>query len=614
MSGRGLDRAVAYGSGVTDAARAVTAGTVEDLARALTDGEKQDLLLRIQRALSVEESERQKIIHGELQAERRIELITADMGRMGLWEKIRFWMKKMLSGGRDHEVFLRLRLDQSRDRIREKGDDFVDFDGRLLEPALPEAVRALARQAHRTRPFFRTIWRDTDSLRTVLDHLLSRRIPEAKRNLNHFCSSHELQEVFRRTESRTQLKKLVLDRVSDYVDGIPPSVMEEIENGLKGLYLLKDVALFDYDQFFVQFQSTEKEAVSDSRIEFHPASSHRILDSLEELYLALYSVGRIKGDPGLYPELIDFYFFVAEGGEIDPGSDIPSSPKSSAMRKGIDALAAEARKLRKQIPLVDIIKYFRNDPYYRFLAYVPRLKLKDFYYSNLKIRLLEDLDRRFNDIRMGVLGQMVQEVFPAGLLQFEYFHPEIQSGIHRTGVGRLEVYRSLQIIHSFIQHIYRGGLHDFMRILGKILPVRARQTGVDFTLLIAGLEDVEERLREYDLSFSPDSEEGKTFYRYRYTSADRDPAQLTAYRGLVVQKGRDAKSIIEKFGYQLSGIHQSLLTIKRGNHSHMNERYRGYDTTNAAAKPLDDRIEGYLKTIENTEKILKQMIQIENET
>lgn len=556
---------------------------------------------------------KQRIIHGELQQERRVELIAADMNKLGFWEKLRFWIKKIVSGGRDQEVFVRFRLDQAKERIRERSDEFVDFENRVLLPPLAETIRELARSAERTRSFFEAIWEDTDSLRNVLDVLLSRRIPDAKRSLNQFCSTQEMQEVFRKTESRNQLKKLVLDRVSEYVERIPPSVMEEIENGLKGLYLLKDVSLYDYDGFYVQFQSNAAEAIGNGTIEFHQAAAHRVLDHLEELYLALYSVSRISGDPGLYPEIIDFYYARLEDPKITADDEIPSAGGTSGMRKTIGELTQRGREIRRKIPLVDIIRYFRNDPYYRFLAYVPRLKLRDFYYSNLKIKALSELDNRFNDIRMGVLGRMVQEVFPHGLLQFEYFHPEIQSGIQRTGIGRLEVYRSLQIVHSFIQNVYRGGLHEFMRVLGKILPARTRQSGVDFTLLIAGLEDVEERLREFDLSFSPDSEEGKTFYRYRYTSTERDNAQLTAYRGLVNQKGRDAKTIIEKFSYQTDGIKQALRLIQKGNHAHLNERYRGYDATLASDRPFDDKLAGYIKTLENTEKILKQMIQIENE-
>ncbi len=533
---------------------------------------------------------------------------------MSLWEKMRFWLKRIVAGGREQEVFVRFRLDQVKERIKLKTDDVVGFDNRVVLPSLPQLLRELVRAAAMAQPFFETVWRDTESLRRVLDVLLAKRIPDAKQSLNKFCSTQEMQEVFRQTESRNQLKKLVLDRVSHYVDSIPEAVMEEIEQGLKGLYLLKDVAMYDFESLYVQFQSSVSEAISTKEVTFHQAAAHRVLDLLEELYLALFSVSRITGDPGIYPELIDFYYAVVQKELAMDDAEVPPSSKTEIMKQALSDLAAKGKDVRKRVPLVDIIRFFRNDPYYRFLAYVPKLKLRDFYYSNLKIKVLEELDTRFNDIRMGVLGHIIQEVFPKGLLQFEYFHPEIQSGIQRSGIGRLEVYRSLQIVHTFTQYVYRRGMLEFMRILGKILPVRTRHSGVDFTLLIAGLEDVEERLREFDLSFSPDSEEGKTFYRYRYTATERDTSQLAAYRALVNQKARDAKNIIEKFSYQLAGISQSFQLIIKGNHSQLNERYRGYESTSPEDRPLDARLNGYIKTIENTEKILKQMIQIESES
>jgi len=564
--------------------------------------------------LSVEEKSRQRIIYGEIRQEQRKSLIFSDMNRLTFWEKVRFWLKKVIAGGRDEDVFIRFRLDQTKDRVRATNTDMVDFDGRVFLPGLPEGLVKLARAAHRTASFFDTIWRNTESLRNVLDVMLSRRIPDAKRTLSDFCSTRELQEVFRTTESRNQLKKHILEQVSGYVESIPQSVMEEIEHGLKGLYLLKDVALYRYDELFVQFQSSLGAVVAGGEVTFHEAAPHRVLDLLDELYLALYSVSRLPGKLDMFSELFDYFFFVIAGGATDTTVEIPASSKTDEMRQSVTDLAEQAKIVRKTIPLVDIIRFFRNDPYYRFMAYLPHLKLRDFYYSNLKIKILEELDSRFNDIRMGVLGKIVQDVFPDGLLQFEYFHPEIQATLQRSGVGKLEVYRSLQIVHTFIRKVYRKGLLEFLRILGKIMPVRARQSGVDFTLLIAGIEDAEEKLREFDLSFSPDSEEGKTFHRYRHTGADRDPTQLAAYRALVNQKIWDARTIIEKFTYQMNGIAQSFTVILKGSHKQLNERYRSFESVSSADNSLDIRLRQYLNQIENTQKILNQIILIENET
>jgi hypothetical protein len=616
MSGKNVERAPAPGSRlVVGSAVGINSG-VDELARALSEKERKALLDRIARSLSMHGDDRRRIIHGELRQERRAELIAADMNRLSVWERIHLWIKRILSGRADEDVFLRFRLGQARDRVRLGDDGLVDFENRVLLAGLPEAIRPLCRGIAETRDFFYVLWKDTDSLRRVLDYLLAKRVPDAKRSLNQFCSSREMQETFRVTESRNQLKKMVLDRVSEYVDRIPPSVMDEIEEGLKPLYLLKDLATYDFDDFFVQFQSSEEEARSSGEVHFHGAAAHRVLDRLEELYLALYSVGRIRGEATIYPEVLNYYSAVRNG-TIDPANpvEIPESADIASLRGSIMKVVQEARRVREEIPMVDIIRFFRNDPYYRFLAYVPRLKLRDFYYSNLKIEVLQELDQRFHDLRMGALGQMIQEVFPQGLKQFEYFHPEIQSAIKRAGVGQLLVYRSLQVVHTFITSIYRGGLLEFMRIMGRLMPVRTtRQSGVDLTLSIASLDDVAERLRNFDLSFSPDADDGKTFYRFRYTSSDRDSGQIAAFKALVLQKDRDAGVIIEKFQDQMRALQQAFQTVKKSAHQQLNERYQSFESTLADDRPFDTRLDSYLRSLENTEKILNQMIRIDRET
>jgi hypothetical protein len=616
MSGKNVERAPAPGSRLIVGGTSGIASGVDELARALSDKERKALLERIAQSLSMHGDDRRRIIHGELRQERRTELIAADMNRLTVWERFRLWIKRVLSGRADEDVFLKFRLGQARERVRLGDDELVDFKNRVLLAGLPEAIRPLCRGIVETRDFFYVLWKDTDSLRQVLDYLLAKRVPDAKRSLNQFCSSREMQETFRITESRNQLKKLVLDRVSEYVDRIPPSVMEEIEEGLKPLYLLKDLATYDFDDFFVQFQSSEDEARSSGEVHFHGAAGHRVLDRLEELYLALYSVGRIRGEATIYPEVLNYYLAVRNG-TIDPANpvEIPESADISTLRNSIMKVVQEARRIRDEIPMVDIIRFFRNDPYYRFLAYVPRLKLRDFYYSNLKIEVLQELDQRFHDLRMGALGQMIQEVFPQGLKQFEYFHPEIQSAIKRAGVGQLLVYRSLQVVHTFISSIYRGGLLEFMRIMGRLMPVRTtRQSGVDLTLSIASLDDVAERLRNFDLSFSPDADDGKTFYRFRHTSSDRDSGQIAAFKALVLQKDRDAGVIIEKFQDQMRALQQAFQAVKRSAHQQLNERYQAFESTLADDRPFDSRLESYTRSLENTEKILNQMIRIDRET
>jgi hypothetical protein len=587
---------------------------VDVLARALPDEERKALLQRISRSLNIQDATRQRIIHSELHAERKNELIRADMERLSLGERVRLWFKGFFSPVGERERFLAFRLSQARQRVQSKNAELADFESRYFLPGLPEKMRDLCRGTEPVRGFFSFVWKDAEALRSMLSFLLAKRIPDSKHTLNQFCSTRELQELFRATESRNQLRQLVLERISEYIESIPDSVMEELEHGLKPLYLYKDLVLFDFDSFFAIFQSSKREALSEGDVSFHSAAVQRSLDTVEELYLAMHYCSRIKGDPEVFDETLHYYYAVQDGHTFETGlEEIPESEKSRTLHQLIVTLAREVSRIRQEIPLGDIIRYFRNDPYYRFLAYSPQLRLRDFYYSNLKMRMLDELDNRFQELRMGVMGRMIQEVLPSGLKEFEFFHPEIQSGIKRSGVANLQVHRPLQFVLSFIEKIYRPAMMDFLRITGRLIPSRSRQRSADLTLYIAGLDDVVERLREFDLSFSPDSDEGKTFYRYRFSTTERDKTQISSYKALVAQKERDAKGIIEKFLDQLTGIKTAFETIKRANYAHLNERYRNYESTLADDRPFDARLDGYIKTIESSQKLINQLIAIEME-
>lgn len=587
---------------------------IHDLARALTEEERRSLLDKIKQSLSIDQQKKERIIHSELRHERRSELIEADIRSLRFWERVRLWFMRLFSKKSDEEVFIQFRLDQSKDRVRSRNDALADFDNRVILPAFPEEIRSLCRAILPIRAFFLFLWKDTDSLRRMLDYLISTKIPDSKTTLNQFCSTQEMQETFRASESRSQLKQLVLDRIAEYVDRIPPSVMAELEEGLHPLYLLKELAMYDFEGLYVQFQSSEEAAVSPDVVTFQGASIHRVLEYIEALYLALYSSAQIKGEPNLYKETLNYYIAHRDApeGEV-PEPPYPDLEEALSLRRSILAAVKRANTLWSELPLSDLIRYFSGDPYYRFIAYTPKLRLAEFYYSNLKMEMLAELDRRFNDLRMGVIGQMMQDVFPNGLRQFDYFHPEIQSGIKRAGVGELNVFRTLQVIETFMRDVSQTGLVEFLRVLGRLIPARGREVGADMTLYIAGFEDVGERIRDFDLSFSPESDEGKTFYRYRYSASERDSTYLGAYKALVVQKDRDARAIIEKFADQVRGVRTGLQIIKKGNRSGLNERFRMIAPATQAGRSFDTVLNNYLHILETTEKILNHIIVIEAE-
>lgn len=623
MPSRNGNRAASYGPLPRLSAGSLGEPALDSLSRSLTREERSALLERIEKSLSIGEDARRQIIHSELQKDRRNELIRADMEKLTLGERFQLWVSGLFRAGGQRDRFIALRLSQARQRVREHPRDLADFEGRRFLPGLPGEIRPLYRAAQPLAGFFSYISNDPAALRTMLDYLLARRIPDARTSLEQLCPVQELQETFGETESPGKLKQTVLERLSRYVESIPDSVMEELESGMKPLYLFRDLVLFDYDSFFALFRSSGAEALGEGEVSFANAPVAAALERVEELYLALYYCARAGGEPSMYAELLHAYCALRQDqsrnqqnqtqDQETPLEDLPAFDEEKLLQRNLLLLAREAARLRDTVPFQEMIRFFRNDPYYRFMAYTPRVRLREFYYANLKIKMLDQLDQRFQELRKGALDQMIQSIFPRGLRGFEYFGPDIETGIGRSGIAELRVHRSLQFIQTFFQTVFHDDLAAFLRILSRMMPSRSRSSSVDISLFAASLEDLEQRLRTFDMSFSPDSDEGKTFYRYRFGTADRDPGQLNAYRALVQQKNRDAREMAEKFQELLQGLRSRFLALQRGSMTQMNERYRNFDPAPGEDRPFQTRLERFLKILESSRNIMGQLLLLERD-
>lgn len=576
---------------------------VDRLAKALSDSERRTLLARIEKSLSVDDRSRERIIHATLRAERRAELVRADLNALSGWDRVRFWLRRLVGRGSEEELFVAFRLERLQARFTHKDQRFVDLEGRRVLPGLPEVVVPVAQAVQAVRPLFRFAWGSTEALRGIVDAMLAARIPDAKVRLDHFAPDEDLDSRFADEESRTALKQLVLERIASYVDAIPDAAFQDVERGLTPLYAYKELVLLDFDSFFGDYRSSLSEALAGGS--FGGAAVSRVMAGLERLHLAIHNVRKAGDHPDLAPEAIG-YFRAVSGGVKPPADElyVRDDPAIREQQAALRTLATAVRAFHEQLNLADLIRTLQDDPYYRFVAYVPRLRLREFYYANLKVSVLEELDRRFVDVRLRVIDRLSEELFPSGLSQFSYFTNEIPQWISRHGYGSLNVYRSLRMIRSFFDLHYANGLHPFLRILARILPKRSLESDADLSLLIAALEDTMEKLRLFDESFAPDKDEGRAFLRFR-TAPERDPNQVAALRTLIDTKSLDARMIIEEFDRTIRVARRLVTAISSVPHDHLNERYRQIVSTAAEDRPFD-------AALERTMRILERVLRLHN--
>ena len=88
-------------------------------------------------------------------------------------------------------------------------------------------------------------------------------------------------------------------------------------------------------------------------------------------------------------------------------------------------------------------------------------------------------------------------------------------------------------------------MQEIVRILERNVLDQNRITRDLLLSHAANLEDLEDKIKQFDYSLSPDSEDGKLFQRLRFSLAG-DPSHQRMYRTLVVQKDREVKTLLDR--------------------------------------------------------------------
>ncbi|TVR92862.1 MAG: hypothetical protein EA428_03105 [Spirochaetaceae bacterium] len=591
----------------------------EQLARSLDEDERKSLQRRIRESLSLSDDNGSSSYAAELQSTERKRLIEREMGRLGFWDRLVFWFRRLTSTKTDDVVFLKMKLDRMGSRIQNRVGGYLDLESRVISAEGATRIYSLYRNAYPVIPAFIGIWKNVSRFQGMVEYLLRQRIPESKTDLHDFMTMKDIQDVFLEKESRAEIRRELLSRLDAYIEGIHPDVFKHLEDGIWPLYYMRDIGLFSYSDLFVLFRVDIGLAPpGEEPPKFSSASFATVMESLEQLYFALYNAKRSGSKFELHDELIRYYLYSVTVNhdereepdsykEIEDGVEAISLDAVKQFKDSLHQLADAAIKLDQDFPFVELIKWYHEDPYYRFLVYLPKLNLKAFYHAALKIRVLGRLDKRFQDVRLGVVGRMIDRIFRQDPPDFEHYRSTIHASIQKLGLPTFKYMKSLNILYNFIVRRYRGGLQEFVRVLNRITPIRLRSGGRDLLLVSAGLEDIAEKIEKFDQSFAPDADEGKAFFRVRY-AVEKDLAQQRAYRAMVLQRDKEARTLIDKGLELLEEVLAALQMLQRNQSPSMAEKYRQFA---APGSSLELELKKHTEELEMLRKLITQLVAIE---
>lgn len=622
---------------MVDRVRSGSTDTLRDLALALTPEERRELLRKIAGSLSLKSAEEQPLYKREVAETERHALIAAEIEDLSIWRRVRFFLRRVFSTKVHDQVFIDFRLSEMRRRIRAGCPAMSPLEHHSVCAEIAVATWSVYQAAYPVIPMFLDLWRSGSYLQESIEYLLSQRIPAARSELADFASVEELQDAFMENELKIDVRKLVVERLGMYLDEIPDDLFGHLEEGVLPLYFLRPLCLLDYNRMFEVFGFDPGITPPEGSPPFKAAPTSAALPLVESVFYGLHSAARLERGFYVHLDLLDRYLDLKEmrdseevedshvnrgeatqEGEANEGE--MSEPEEEAhqerrvhlqeLRDQLDTLHAAAMRLAGHISFSEVVRYYRRDPWHRIVAYMPKLRLREFYQSYLMMRVLSQLDESFGDVRAGVVSRLSEELFGGTPSPFEYFRPAILSAPDKLGLPMFRHIRSATVLHNFLRRIYRTRLQEMVRILSRVLPVRQRDSSSALVVHVAGIEQALADLEGFDKSFSPDSDDGKAFFRVRY-GVEKDVTLHRSYRNIVQHKDREVRSMIDLSLEHFRGLRLVFGNMRRTVSDQLRHRYAEADPRVSALDGLDGLLEEYSDKLDLLDKLMKQILAME---
>ncbi len=585
-----------------------------ELVQALPEKERRDLYRRIMKSLSLDFDRSQRIYPAELQRTQRAELIRRDMSRMPFLMRFRVWLRRLLTGKEPQDCFLDARLAALRRKLQAAGLHSTGSYSDGIDPQIAEHVFELYRAAYPVIPLLGHLWEKKESLRLIIHRLLEVKIPDAKHSPEDLLPQSDMEDIFIRTQSKEDIRRELLSRLDEYLKSIPDEAYAQIETGVIPLYYMRDMGLFDYQRFFQQFGFRPGLAPPGDKPNMRRAEVQATLPYLEELYYAIYSTLKVPRKFFVHRELLADFADRNKDRNKETGEQTSPDQERKAvvahLEEHLRDLHDAVLRFNHRIPLVELIRFHRNDPYYRVMAYAPQLNLREFYNNSMRIEILSRLDEQFPEIREGVVDRLIAEIFSGDLRHFDFLPESTPSTLRSQGLPPIKHVAALNVLHQYVKHPFKRDLQEFLRVLGRMMPARQKETANAIVAHASGLQDVEEKAASLDQGFSPDADSGKIFHRVRY-AADSEPVQHRSYRNLVTQTDREIGALIDAGLGHIDGIRSALGEIASAVPDALRERYSLYDPTSPHPNALEWKLAEESATLQKVHTLITQKMAME---
>jgi hypothetical protein len=585
---------------------------LEELSIALPDKERKELLERISRRMEREEGE--EGIPVELRDDEREKIIEYELRRAGWWVQFIVWLRTLVSGRKTRDIFVEVRLRHLRSAIRAASPGLSGFDTRDLTPRFARKVYDLFIRLQPLLEPYRALGSDKTARAAAYAYLVENRYDKALRTVEELVTTAEMEEIYAETGQTDDIRRRLSTRLGEYVRMLPESLIAQLEERCRLHLAIGRLAAFPFASFFRFFNCVLADPAEARYPAFEHAPAMLLLDLLERLYVPVQLLRRAGADPEWATEPLAYWLRARSGqpaaGEAEPGR---ADPDLARLRTQIGELVAEAESFEAAIPLLDIIRYFRRDPWYQLVFNTPRLYLKSLYTSALKEKVGAQLEQRLGTIRERVISRKMLELLKlARPVELQYYRENPGFDHRALGLPTFSHVRSLTFTANYLIAQYKGPILEAVTLLVSAVLANNRITQGRITQHTSTLEDLEARIVLFDRSLAPDEDDGRQLARFRFNIAT-DILVQKSWRAFLVQKDREARDLIDKAVDALGGVKRIFDEIRTSAFENIRSLLKVLHSWRGRSQTLGQILNARSEGIAAFLKLLDQLMELEKD-
>ena len=526
---------------------------LEELSAELPEKERRELLDKITKKLAPDRQD--EVIRVELNQEEKQRLIAEEMHHISLSGRFLLWLRHLLSGRSRRELFPSHKLGQLKRAIKQRTLGLTGFETRDLTPKFARQVYGMYAATYPLKDLFRRFSQEQDFLDQSISDLVEAKYEQSIKNLEDLLPLGDMEDIYAGSGYEEAVKKQLLRRFNDYIRKIPDRLYAQIDEGLKPFVYLKNLVMFPYADIFRHFSYFLPEHLEEATPHFNHGPAMLMLERLERLYFAIYLVLKLPREWYCHEEMLRSYALNTRDPEdTDELEEQEIAREVNDLRDALRGLIEHVRQFSTRIPMMELIRYFRKDSYYRLVFNVPSFYIKAIYTSAIKRRLLEEFEETIVKVKKNVVNRKIKNIFKTdNLLELFYYNDTPNFDFRKLGLPYFVHTKSLMLLYNYLSKVYKGHIQEAVQTASAYILANNRIIQNRMLQYAANLEELEAKIVLFDRSLAPDEDDGKALMRYRHRIGN-DLSQQRLYRNFVTEKDKEAKELFDRGEENLNAI------------------------------------------------------------